>query len=63
MPAPSEKSGLWLDGTDLQRQLKVGERFEISNPDKPAWCSGWFEVVEFLIDGRILCRRAEGPLK
>jgi len=52
--------GLWLDAAPDQRdKLKVGDRFEISNPDKPAWCNGWFEVEEFLIEVPMICKRVE----
>jgi len=59
MNAPSD---FWLEDSGLSGALKVGEKFEISNPDKPAWCAGWFEVVR-IMPGRIYCKRVEGPQK
>lgn len=57
--------GLFIDpgSRHFPADIKVGDRFEINDPNKPGWCKGWFEVDAFLLDGRIRCKRVEGPRK
>lgn len=44
-------------------KFQVGDRFEISNPEKPAWCDGWFEVLAITPGGDYHCKRIEKPAK
>ncbi len=55
--------GVNIDPNGPLGKIQVGERFEITNPDKPAWCNGWFEALYVRLDGTIVCRRVEGPNK